>query len=206
MGRAKRRHGHVRKMEPGRSAIQAPANECLQPARVDGRRPGRRRRIEFAVGAEEIAPLEARWALRAGDAGLPFASPVPAHRQHPFQQVGARIPDASPDLEVARSSAFHPVSLQHARRECEQGRGLAGRKDHLGTVPGMDRCPVGACVVGAKRVRRRRGWRAVPVRTRRDGEHWLLAVVLPVPPIYLIRGASRTPTGPPALVMAPSSL
>ena len=27
-----------------------------------------------------------------------------------------------------------------------------------------------------------------------------------VPPIYLIRGASRTPTGPPALVMAPSSL
>ena len=28
----------------------------------------------------------------------------------------------------------------------------------------------------------------------------------PVPPIYLIRGASRTPTGPPALVMAPSSL
>ena len=29
---------------------------------------------------------------------------------------------------------------------------------------------------------------------------------LPVPPIYLIRGASRTPTGPPALVMAPSSL
>ena len=30
--------------------------------------------------------------------------------------------------------------------------------------------------------------------------------VVPVPPIYLIRGASRTPTGPPALVMAPSSL
>ena len=30
--------------------------------------------------------------------------------------------------------------------------------------------------------------------------------LLPVPPIYLIRGASRTPTGPPALVMAPSSL
>ena len=29
---------------------------------------------------------------------------------------------------------------------------------------------------------------------------------LVVPPIYLIRGASRTPTGPPALVMAPSSL
>ena len=29
---------------------------------------------------------------------------------------------------------------------------------------------------------------------------------VPVPPIYLIRGASRTPTGPPALVMAPSSL
>ena len=29
---------------------------------------------------------------------------------------------------------------------------------------------------------------------------------LPVPPIHLIRGASRTPTGPPALVMAPSSL
>ena len=29
---------------------------------------------------------------------------------------------------------------------------------------------------------------------------------LAVPPIYLIRGASRTPTGPPALVMAPSSL
>ena len=27
-----------------------------------------------------------------------------------------------------------------------------------------------------------------------------------VHPIYLIRGASRTPTGPPALVMAPSSL
>ena len=27
-----------------------------------------------------------------------------------------------------------------------------------------------------------------------------------MPPIYLIRGASRTPTGPPALVMAPSSL
>ena len=27
-----------------------------------------------------------------------------------------------------------------------------------------------------------------------------------VPPIYLIRGTSRTPTGPPALVMAPSSL
>ena len=31
-------------------------------------------------------------------------------------------------------------------------------------------------------------------------------VCLPVPPIYLIRGASITPTGPPALVMAPSSL
>ena len=32
------------------------------------------------------------------------------------------------------------------------------------------------------------------------------AALLIVPPIYLIRGASRTPTGPPALVMAPSSL
>ena len=30
--------------------------------------------------------------------------------------------------------------------------------------------------------------------------------VTAVPPIYLIRSASRTPTGPPALVMAPSSL
>ena len=31
-------------------------------------------------------------------------------------------------------------------------------------------------------------------------------LVARVPPIYLIRGASRTPTSPPALVMAPSSL
>ena len=36
-----------------------------------------------------------------------------------------------------------------------------------------------------------------------DGEHCRRPGV---PPIYLIRGASRTPTGPPALVMAPSSL
>ena len=34
----------------------------------------------------------------------------------------------------------------------------------------------------------------------------MLSFSVPVPPIYLIRGASRTPTGPPALVMAPSSL
>ena len=35
----------------------------------------------------------------------------------------------------------------------------------------------------------------------------LFTITIPaVPPIYLIRGASRTPTGPPALVMAPSSL
>ena len=33
-----------------------------------------------------------------------------------------------------------------------------------------------------------------------------VGAAVPVPPIYLIRGASRTPTGPPALVMAPSSL
>ena len=34
----------------------------------------------------------------------------------------------------------------------------------------------------------------------------LVSEIVVVPPIYLIRGASRTPTGPPALVMAPSSL
>ena len=42
----------------------------------------------------------------------------------------------------------------------------------------------------------------------RDGAPALFALLRKsaVPPIYLIRGASRTPTGPPALVMAPSSL
>ena len=41
---------------------------------------------------------------------------------------------------------------------------------------------------------------------RRPGGPVAAAQNAPVPPIYLIRGASRTPTGPPALVMAPSSL
>ena len=50
--------------------------------------------------------------LRA--AGLPLGRPVPALGQHALQQVRARIPHRTPDLEVARSSAFHPTSLQHA--------------------------------------------------------------------------------------------
>ena len=46
------------------------------------------------------------------------------------------------------------------------------------------------------------------MRERVPDHSWLsrTRARLPVPPIYLIRGASRTPTGPPALVMAPSSL
>ena len=42
-----------------------------------------------------------------------------------------------------------------------------------------------------------------PVDALKDGDRRVPEIV---PPIYLIRGASRTPTGPPALVMAPSSL
>ena len=38
------------------------------------------------------------------------------------------------------------------------------------------------------------------------GGYSTMTITAAVPPIYLIRGASRTPTGPPALVMAPSSL
>ena len=56
---------------------------------------------ESGVGAEEIAPLAAQWALRVGNAGLPFGHPVPAHRQPPLQQIQARIPDGSPDLATA---------------------------------------------------------------------------------------------------------
>lgn len=48
--------------------------------------------------------------LFQGD-GLLLRRPVPAHRQHPLQQVGPRIPESRPELEVARSSAFHPISL-----------------------------------------------------------------------------------------------
>ena len=51
---------------------------------------------------------------------------------------------------------------------------------------------------------------AARLRLRRDGRARTAGLGAagraPVPPIYLIRGASRTPTGPPALVMAPSSL
>ena len=43
-------------------------------------------------------------------------------------------------------------------------------------------------------------------RHRRHGDRRGYRWGRTVPPIYLIRGASRTPTGPPALVMAPSSL
>ena len=41
---------------------------------------------------------------------------------------------------------------------------------------------------------------------RDSADDRIVELVGAVPPIYLIRGASRTPTGPPALVMAPSSL
>lgn len=69
MGRGKRRHGQVQEIKPGRSAIQASANECPQPP------PAGTAPAESGVGAEEIVPLEVRRALRARNAGLHFWQP-----------------------------------------------------------------------------------------------------------------------------------
>ena len=72
--------------------------------------------------ADQSSGRSNAWCVRTQSRLSPFSfyvpaypSVVPALRQHPFRRVGARKPGGPPDLEVARTSAFHLKSLRRAR-------------------------------------------------------------------------------------------
>ena len=109
-----------------------------------------------------------------------------AAAQHPeFARELPRFVSRVRQMFTAQELEAHLARIEHERRKND----LAAMED--------DEAPFENPAAALERTRE---FDLIPTA---DEATTLLTVV---PPIYLIRGASRTPTGPPALVMAPSSL